>query len=50
MTARESIQRLGSLELRRKVGPNLIRGLIASVFLHSAVVSIGLLQWGAPGS
>ena len=46
MTTTERMKRIGSLELKKRIGANLIRGLIASVFIHSAVVSIGLFDWG----
>jgi TonB family protein len=47
MTAREHLRRIGSRELKTRVGPNLIRGLIASVFVHSAVISIGFFDMGS---
>jgi TonB family protein len=46
MTTIEQLKRIGSQELKKRLGPNLVRGLIASVFIHSAVVSIGLFEWG----
>jgi len=45
MTTTERLKRIGSLELKKRLGPNMVRGLIASVFIHSAVVSIGLIDW-----
>ncbi|MBU0691269.1 TonB family protein [bacterium] len=45
MTTTERLKRIGSQELRKRLGPNLVRGLIASVFIHSAIVSIGLFEW-----
>ena len=46
MTTTERLKRIGSQELKKRLGPNLVRGLIASVFIHSAIVSMGLFEWG----
>jgi TonB family protein len=45
MTTTERLKCIGSQELKKRLGPNLIRGLIASVLIHSAVVSIALIEW-----
>lgn len=46
MTTTERLKRIGSQELKKRLGPNLVRGLIASVFIHGAIVSMGLFDWG----
>jgi protein TonB len=46
MTTTERMKIIGSRELKKRLGPNLIRGLIVSVMIHSAVVSIALFDWG----
>jgi protein TonB len=44
-------QQLGALEIKRYVGPNLIRGLIVSVLLHSALISLPVVaHWLSPGT
>jgi protein TonB len=40
---------IGALEIKRCVGPNLIRGLVVSVLFHSALISLPVVaQWIAP--